>query len=374
MIIVFFALTASYLLLIGSFIIGFNKVKPFTPKHERPQYKFSIIIPFRNEVENLPSLIKSLEELNYPKHFFEIILVDDNSIDDSQELALRLLNCTQLDFHILSNSTTNNSPKKQAITIGISNAKYDWIITTDADCHVPNDWLNSFNDYLLREEKQMIVAPVMLSNSSSIFDQFQTLEILSLQGASIAGFGINNPIMCNGANLCYSKYLFNSLNGFEGNNTIASGDDIFLMEKALKQNKEYVGYLKCKDAIVETKPEESFNKMLQQRIRWASKSTAYKSLKPKSIGIVIFAMNSSIIIGLVLTIFGLLKSWFFLMILISKQLFDYVLLSKSATFFDRRKALNTYFFSSLIYPFVSVYTVFKAMFSNYEWKGRTFKK
>jgi glycosyltransferase involved in cell wall biosynthesis len=374
MIIVFFVLTAAYLLLIGSFIIGFNKVKSFTSKHERPQHKFSIIIPFRNEVENLPGLIKSLEDLNYPKHFFEVILVDDNSTDDSQELALRLLNCTQLDFHILNNSLKSNSPKKQAITTGISNAKYKWIITTDADCHVPNNWLNLFNDYLLTEEKKMIVAPVILSNSSSIFDQFQTLEILSLQGVTLAGFGIKNPIMCNGANLCYSKHLFNSLNGFVGNNAIASGDDIFLMEKALKQNKEQVGYLKSKDAIVETKPEESFNKMLQQRIRWASKSTAYNSWKPKLIGLIIFAMNSSIIIGLVLTIFGLIKWWLFLVMLISKQLIDYLLLSKSATFFDRRKALNTYFFSSLIYPFISVYTVFKAMFSNYEWKGRTFKK
>ena len=374
MIIVFFALTASYLLLIGSFIIGFNKVKSFISKNGRPQNKFSIIVPFRNEAENLPALIKSIEDLNYPKDFFEIILVDDYSTDDSQELALRVLNCSQLDFHILNNSSSIDSPKKQAITMGINHAKYDWIITTDGDCHVPNNWLNIFNDYLLSQEKQMIVAPVMLSNSSSIFDQFQTLEILSLQGVTMAGFGINKPIMCNGANLCYSKHLFNSLNGFEGNNTIASGDDIFLMEKALKQNNEQVGYLKCKEVIVETKPEESFNNMLQQRIRWASKSTAYNSWKPKLIGMLIFAMNSSIIIGLVLTIFGLLKWWFFLFILVSKQLFDYILLIKSATFFDRRKALNTYFFSSLIYPFVSVYTVFKAMFSEYQWKGRTFKK
>ena len=117
MIIVFFALAASYLLLIGSFIIGFNKVQYFALKHVRPQHKFSIIIPFRNEVENLPRLIKSLEDLNYPKRFFEVILVDDNSTDDSQELALRFLNCTQLDFHIFNNSTTSDSPKKQAMSL-----------------------------------------------------------------------------------------------------------------------------------------------------------------------------------------------------------------------------------------------------------------
>jgi hypothetical protein len=32
--------------------------------------------------------------------------------------------------------------------------------------------------------------------------------------------------MCNGANLAYTKTLFQELNGFDGNEKIASGDDI----------------------------------------------------------------------------------------------------------------------------------------------------
>ena len=54
---------------------------------------------------------------------------------------------------------------------------------------------------------------------------------MSLQGSTVGGFGIGHPFLCNGANLAYKKHHFIQLNGFKGNDTIASGDDIFLFEK-----------------------------------------------------------------------------------------------------------------------------------------------
>lgn len=374
MIVLFFVLTAAYLLLIGSFINGFNKVPLFATNNQTPSIKFSIVIPFRNEAENLERLIQSLQELNYPRSLFEVILINDHSTDNSDELALRLLNCTQLDFHIFNNITKSNSPKKDAITLGISNSKFEWIVTTDADCVVSTNWLKSFDAFLTTSNTQMVVAPVMLRYSTAIFDQFQTLEILSLQGIAIGGFGLNKPFLSNGANLCYSKQLFQSLNGFDGNNSIASGDDIFLLEKALKAPSFKVSYLRSSDAIVETCAETSFSNVIQQRIRWAAKTSAYSNLFAKLVGFIVLMMNALIIAALLLTIVGLVAWWHFLIILISKQLVDYSLISRSAKFFDRSKVLNTYFFSSLIYPFVAIYVAVKSVFSNYQWKGRTFKK
>jgi hypothetical protein len=55
--------------------------------------------------------------------------------------------------------------------------------------------------------------------------------IASLQGATIGSFGIGKGFMCNGAN-SLQKSLFQELNGFQGNDTIASGDDVFLLQKA----------------------------------------------------------------------------------------------------------------------------------------------
>lgn len=109
---------------------------------------FTVIVPFRNEEENLPDLIKSLENLNYSKYHFEVIFVDDDSIDNSVELSLRLLSCSQLDFQIISNDRISNSPKKDAITTAINKAKYNWVVTTDADCEVQKTWLDICNSFI----------------------------------------------------------------------------------------------------------------------------------------------------------------------------------------------------------------------------------
>ena len=66
--------------------------------------KFSIVIPFRNEAENLNNLLKSLYKLNYPKHLFEIICVDDDSSVDSVKIITNFkTNNASLNITIITN-------------------------------------------------------------------------------------------------------------------------------------------------------------------------------------------------------------------------------------------------------------------------------
>ena len=68
-----------YILFIGQLIYGFNRVKRFTKNDTIPTTSFSIVVPFRNEAENLPKLLHTISNLNYPKELFEVLLVDDES-------------------------------------------------------------------------------------------------------------------------------------------------------------------------------------------------------------------------------------------------------------------------------------------------------
>ena len=88
---IFIIITLVYLFLIGSFIYGFDKVEVFNMKDLKPKTKFSVIVPFRNEAEHLPKLLDSISHLNYPKSMFEIILVDDDSEDDSLKTIHKVL-------------------------------------------------------------------------------------------------------------------------------------------------------------------------------------------------------------------------------------------------------------------------------------------
>ncbi|SFZ89423.1 Glycosyltransferase, catalytic subunit of cellulose synthase and poly-beta-1,6-N-acetylglucosamine synthase [Flaviramulus basaltis] len=373
MILVSIIITVIYLLLIGSFVYGFDKVDNFKLDDITPTTRFSIIIPFRNEAENLPSLLKSIEALEYPKSLFEIILVDDDSEDNSVSIIKQFINNYQ-NISIILNDRKTNSPKKDAITTAIKKAENEWIITTDADCILPKYWLDSFDEYIQKTNTLCIVAPVTYSQQNHFLHRFQLLDILSLQGATIGGFGSNKPFLCNGANFAYKKELFDELNGFEGNNNIASGDDIFFLEKVSKTYPKQLHYLKCEQAIVTTNSQPTWKHLISQRIRWAAKTSAYNNWFGKLTGLTVLLMNSIIIISLLLSLMGVFKLKILLYIIIIKFNIDFFLIYKSANFFNQKEVLMSFFFGFIIYPFFSVYVAFISVFSNYKWKGRQFKK
>ncbi|SDR85726.1 Glycosyltransferase, catalytic subunit of cellulose synthase and poly-beta-1,6-N-acetylglucosamine synthase [Formosa sp. Hel1_31_208] len=375
MLIIIFIITSIYLCLIGSLVYGFDKVLDFKTIDISAKTKFSIVIPFRNEAAHLEALLTSISELNYPRSHFEIIMVDDDSSDNS----VALIHSFNHDFDglkisVFKNNRQSNSPKKDAITMAIHHAKYDWIVTTDADCLVPKYWLDIFDQYIQGHQPNLIIAPVALTKAHTFLERFQILDILSLQGATIGGFGIKKPFLCNGANLAYRKDFFNTLNGFSGNLNIASGDDIFLLEKAVKQDKNTVHYLKNNQVIVSTPAQSNFKSLKAQRVRWAAKTSTYHNGFGKAAGFTVLIMNALLVCLPLVFLVGIITLKTFLYTYLIKILIDFLLLFKTARFFNQEQYLPSYLFSSVLYPFFSVYIGFISVFKGYKWKGRTYTK
>ena len=355
-----------YILFIGQLIYGCNRMKRFSRKEFTPKTSFSIVVPFRNEKDNLPNLLHSISLLNYPRELVEVILVDDDSDDE-----FRIQN---LEFRIqmIKNIRKSNSPKKDAIETAIEIAKNDWIITTDADCLVQKDWLTIYDQYIQENEVEMVASGVCYLPKIGFLSAFQNLDFLSLQGATIGSFGINQPFMCNGANFAYSKQFFKELNGFQGNETIASGDDVFLLQKAVSVAPKKVGFLMAKESIVATKPVATWSELFQQRVRWASKSTGYSSVYGKLLAIVVFGGNLVWIMSFLLWLTSVLDQNIFMLFVALKFLIDFILIYKTANFFESK--LQYVLAGSLLYPFFSVSVAVYSLFGNYNWKGRRFRK
>ncbi|WP_333809408.1 glycosyltransferase family 2 protein [Flavobacterium sp.] len=355
-----------YTLFIGQLIYGFNRIKRFSKKELIPKTSFTIVVPFRNEKKNLPNLLHTISLLNYPKELVEVILVDDDSDDEFriQNLEFRI--------QIVKNVRKSNSPKKDAIETAIQIAKNDWIITTDADCLVQKNWLTTFDQYIQENEVEMVASGVCYVPKSGFLSAFQNLDFLSLQGATIGSFGINQPFMCNGANFAYSKQFFKELNGFQGNNSIASGDDVFLLQKAVSVTPKKVRFLLAKESIVATKQVETWSDLFQQRVRWASKSTGYSSIYGKLLALVVFGGNLVWILSFLLWLVGLLDQNIFMLFVALKFLIDFILIYKTANFFESK--LQYILASSLLYPFFSVSVAVYSLFGKYSWKGRNFRK
>lgn len=94
----------------------------------------SIIVPARNEAENLQHLLPSLNALSYDGQL-ELIVVDDNSEDETAVIAQQ--------HHVKVIKLTELPPgwmgKPHAMWHGAAAARGDWLLFTDADTiHAPN--------------------------------------------------------------------------------------------------------------------------------------------------------------------------------------------------------------------------------------------
>lgn len=345
---------------------SWKSIPEFFPVYKSLQVKISVIIPARNEEENIGILIAALQQQTYPKELVEIIVIDDHSEDGTAELVKQYKEVKLLQ----QKEDCINSYKKKAIESGIAAATGDLIVTTDADCFPPKTWLETIAAF--KEEKQavFIAAPVIINCNSSIIEIFQALDFMVLQGITGAAVHKKNLNMCNGANLAYKRKVFYEVNGFAGVDHIASGDDMLLMHKIWKQYPDCIHYLKSKEAIVSTQAMRTWKEFFNQRIRWASKAKKYNDKRILPVLMLVYFLNLSFLV-LLIAGFRDHRYWICVLILwLLKTMVEFPFFRSVSIFFDRQWALKWFFFFQPLHIFYTVISGLFGQFGKYEWKGR----
>ncbi|MFC0774414.1 glycosyltransferase [Terrimonas alba] len=326
----------------------------------------SVIIPARNEEEHIGKLLRALESQTYPRHLFEIIVIDDHSTDKTTEIVLQFPGVKL--FQLKENKI--NSYKKKAIETGIAAASNELIVTTDADCIPPAAWLQSIVSFREETNAGFIVAPVSFNCNSKPVEVFQAMDFMVLQGITGASVYKNTLSMCNGANLAYEKKLFTKVGGFKDIDHIASGDDMLLMHKIAKKIPERIFYLKAKDAVVSTRPMPTWKQFLNQRIRWASKATYYDDKKIIGVLLLVYLFNFSF---LILLIAGFWNHFYWIIFLIgwaAKTSVELPFFYSVAKFFNKQWAVKFFFVFQPLHIFYTIFSGLLGQFGKYEWKGR----
>jgi cellulose synthase/poly-beta-1,6-N-acetylglucosamine synthase-like glycosyltransferase len=362
----------SYLTIIGFYTVGWYRLKNVNFKAVSRTTRVSIIVPCRNEEDNIELLLSDLANQDYPTAHYEIIVVDDNSTDKTLEKinALKLQypkpSITTIEIH---EENQRVAFKKKAINLGIQESMGDLIISTDADCRMGNHWLSSIVGFYEISKTKMIVGPVSFHDEKTWFEKMQTLEFLSLVGITAGAISIGKPVMGNGANLVYEKSAYLEVGGF-GNDDFSSGDDVFLMLKI----KEYFGnksvrFLKNDNAFVLTKAKKNLNEFIQQRTRWASKNKGY-NLEILTISFTVFITNLILIAGLFWGIFSPEILRIILIFLLLKTLIELPVLIGVVNFAKRTSLLFYGLPLPLFYPIYIIVAGIMGMISPYKWKGR----
>ena len=373
-------LTILYALLLMAYRYWFSLNKVFVKDKNsnvnEHNIRFSIVIPARNEALNIKACIDSILAQDYPAEFFEVIVIDDFSEDDTA-FMVKAFSHVHPNVHLLSLADyykpgEMNSFKKKAIEKAVSKAKGDWIVTTDADCMVPVQWLSLYNDYIQQNlphnKLVFIAAPVMFIKEKGILNEFQVLDFLALQGITAAAVGAGKHSMSNGANLAFEKSAFIAVGGYQGVDQIASGDDMFLMHKMKVTLSNRIGYLFNPGAIVLTKAMGNWKEFIMQRIRWSSKARYYDDKTIFWVLLLVYLYNLSI---LLLLFVGEYRS---LLITIAFKTFFEMFFLEPVTKFYKLPGQLRYF--PLYQPLHIVYTLVAGLFGQvktYTWKGRRVK-
>jgi cellulose synthase/poly-beta-1,6-N-acetylglucosamine synthase-like glycosyltransferase len=357
----------------------FLQLKPFVAIDTiKPTTSFSIIIPARNEATVIKNCLLSILQQNYPTTLFEIIVIDDHSTDNTsavvEEIQQQYNNVQLIKLQDTLEGKVLNSYKKKAIENAIDYAKGDWIITTDADCITPQKWLITYDAWIQQNNTVFIAAPVAFTNNGTLLQTFQYIDFMSMQGITAASVNAGFHNMCNGANLAYRKDIFKSVNGFKDIDSIASGDDMLLMNKIKKQHSDKVSFLFSKDAIVATYPMPSWNAFYNQRIRWASKAEQFKT-KDTSIFIVLILLyffNASLFILPWLSFFNSYCLIFWVVFIMLKTLSELAFALPVAKFFEQPFVWWFPFLQPLHITYIVV-SGWLGKFGSYHWKGRNVK-
>lgn len=359
-------LFTAYALLVLYYWYAWSQIPLFESKETGTDIHFSIIIPARNEASNIGALLTALRRQSYPAHLYEVIVVDDHSTDQTVSVVSGFpeVKCICLQEEGI------NSYKKKAIETGIAASNGNWILTTDADTLPGPDWLQQIASFAKANQAVMVAAPVYMQHNHSVLQLFQSMDFMILQAITGAVVYRKQLSMCNGANLSYSVNAYKAVNGFEGIDTIASGDDMLLMYKIWKQYPNGVHYLKSKAATVSTLPQTSWKSFFQQRIRWASKAGKYEDKRFMPVLLLVYLFNLAFAVLLVAGFFSPVYFIVGMGLWLGKTIVEFPLFLSAARFFGMGSTSKWFF---LFQPLHIIYTVLSGLFGQagqYEWKGR----
>ena len=267
----FFVLLFSLALYICFTIYFWTGLKRLKPNKNILGYypPVSIVVAARNEEIFLPRLLSALEKQDYPVDKLEIIIADDRSTDKTWEC---IKNHTNQFPHFLGVRITersdNMSPKKNALSRAIHLSSGDIIMSTDADCLVPETWISSMVSLFEKNTGIVVGYSEIDQSQKSFLCHYQAVDFLALMSANAGSLGWRNAWSGSGQNLAYRRSDFDRIKGFTPVAHQVSGDDMYLVQSIAK--KHTATFNASKEGFVKTAPVLSIKQYLNQRIRWAS--------------------------------------------------------------------------------------------------------
>lgn len=329
--------------------------------------RVSVIVAGRNETLNIVRCIDSLSRINYPSELLEIILVNDNSTDNTLELMKE--SSENFSFFKVINSAKNSSGnlkgKANAIDTAISICTGEIIISTDADCEVSPNWVRETVKYF-SDSTAMVCGFTLIKSNGTLFSIMQSLDWIYLLALASSSAGLNQILSCIGNNLSFRKKTYNDIGGYSAIGFSVT-EDLALMRKINSYKKYEIKYPVDKECIVETLPCSNIPELLSQKRRWLRGGTGINFLG-YIIGAQLYAVNILLLSGL---FFMGIKTY--LILITVKIVSELILISGIMKRFELENLYKYYPLFCLYFAAYGLTLPFSFLIkTKIQWKGRKF--
>jgi 1,2-diacylglycerol 3-beta-glucosyltransferase len=227
----------------------------------------SIIIAARNEEQNIGRCLDSMARLTYPPHLLEIIVVDDHSTDNTRSIIERyVLACPGMSVVTTRPEEGHLRGKTNAVTHGIEASTGEIIIFTDADCTVPERWVEETVKYYAGRNVG-IVAGFTSLHARDWFGAMQAIDWFSLFSVAAAMIRLGYPVTAVGNNLSVRRAAYDEVGGYR---TIPfSVTEDYALFHAVTTKTDYTARLPMDPTtLVQSQACESWKDLYRQKKRW----------------------------------------------------------------------------------------------------------
>ncbi|MBV6478639.1 MAG: hypothetical protein HGGPFJEG_01394 [Ignavibacteria bacterium] len=363
----FSAVTVLYLLLHLYLLSGLIKSIKIRKGNQDNKPEVSLIVAARNENDNIASCIKSLAKINYPESLLEIILVNDNSTDDTFEIMSK--ESKGKDFFRVINSRINPEGnlkgKANALDTAIEICSGTVIITTDADCTVNPEWAKTMTGYY-DNDTGMVCGFTGIRQDGTLFTSLQNLDWMYLLALASSSAGLNHIMSCLGNNLSFTKKAYYDTGGYKSI-SFSVTEDLALMRKIDSSGKYKIRFPVDDKCLAETLPCKNLKELFSQKRRWFRGGTGINLLGYIT-GFELYTMNLMLVSG-----FFFMDIQNYLMLIVVKSFSELILLSVVLKKFNSLKQLIIYPVFILYFAFYGLLLPLSFLFSRkINWKGRKF--
>lgn len=253
------------------------------PRETSQTHPVSVIICARDEAANLAKNLPGALVQQY-RTTHEVIVVDDNSYDDSKYLLEEYQKTyKQLQVVQLKQEAKLIPGKKFPLSVGIKTTKYEIVLLTDADCVPASEfWIDKMQQ-VYDDDTEIVLGYGAFHKRKGLLNKLIRWETFhtAMQYFSYALAG--KPYMGVGRNLSYKKTIFYRHKGFTAHNNIPSGDDDLFINMAATKTNTKINI--DKEAFTLSDAPKTWKSWIRQKNRHYSTGKYYKPIHKFLLGL-----------------------------------------------------------------------------------------